>query len=85
MLQSESTTGGRSKGETYPGGDEVAESKGQDDGRGGCVCHGHDVDQHDDADLTAVADAHSGVQAGHAIPLIARPWMYKLISNGIYL
>ncbi len=43
----------------HPGGEEVAQGKGEDDGRAGCIGQGHDVDQHDPPNLTAVAYAEA--------------------------
>lgn len=43
-----------------PGGGEIEQGEGQDDGGGGGVRHGDHVDQQDGPDLAAVADAVGG-------------------------
>lgn len=56
----------------HPGCEEVAEGKREDDGGGGCVGQSHDVDEHNDPNLTAIADAEAGV-APHLLLLVAGP------------
>lgn len=51
-----------------PAEDEVDEGKRQDDGAGGCIRQGDDVDEHHDTNFPPIPNA-VGPQGGHLIPV----------------
>ncbi len=61
---------------------EVDQGKGQDDGAGGCVGQGYDVDEHHDADLPPIPDA-VWPQSCHLVPVrLGRPCMSNTSLRG---
>lgn len=69
----------------HPDAGEVAEGEGEDDGGACCIGEGHDVDEHDHADLAPVPHAHRRAR-DHLVAAAARLCVQQdPLSGGTWL